>query len=125
MRARTGEGWVWTTGGALAAVLAAAVALAFVVLANALPVFWPAPLEKVTLADGGAFFGTRLRSDIDPSDGGVRAQFRQANRDLAAGMDFRWVREDAIAARGRPLDAARIERREKGRVSGVRGKGGW
>ena len=47
-----GEPMVWATAAALALMLLMTVTLLLVVMVNGLGVFWPSPLEEVTLADG-------------------------------------------------------------------------
>ena len=47
---RSGEPFVWLTGGALALSLIMVAGLVFLVMANGLGFFWPSPIVRLTLA---------------------------------------------------------------------------
>ncbi len=74
---------------------------------------------EVRLTDGTVLLGEITAREGIPQPGSPehlskhRIQMKLGNRDLT-GADFRWVDEDAIAARSQPADALFIERREYG-----------
>jgi phosphate transport system permease protein len=98
--------------------------LLWVILANGLGFFWPAPVEKVALKDGSAHLGQVVNEEPIPAPGTPehdrrrRLQLKVGNRDLF-GYDFKWIDEDAIQSREKPADAAWIERREYGPLLGT------
>jgi phosphate transport system permease protein len=98
--------------------------LLWVILTNGLGFFWPAPVEKVSLKDGGVFLGQVMVREAIPDPGTEdhhrkqRIQLKVGNRDLL-GFDFKWIDEDQIASRERPGDVAWIERREYGPLLGT------
>lgn len=96
--------------------------------------FWPAPIHRVTLADGDSFLGMpasqesydaspSLQQELDArraagtlpagaidSDGKpVRRLYRVGNRDIGQ-EPFRWVSLHSITALDRPADAVMVER---------------
>jgi phosphate transport system permease protein len=121
---RRGDPWVWLTGSALGACLLMILGLIAIILTNGLGFFWPAPVEKITLADGSVFAGQVMAREPIPRPGTPehnqrhRIQLKVGNRDLL-GYDFKWIDEDQIAARERPGDIAWVERREYGPLLGT------
>jgi phosphate transport system permease protein len=116
---RRGDPWIWLTGSALGACLLMILGLLAVILSNGLGFFWPAPVEKLTLADGTVIAGQVMeRERIPGSDGRHRIQLKVGNRDLL-GFDFKWIDEDQIRGRERPADLAWVERREYGPLIGT------
>ena len=116
---RRGDPFVWLTGSALGACLLMILGLIAVILTNGLGFFWPAPVEKLTLRDGGVVAGQIVaREPVPGGDGRQRVQLKVGNRDLL-GYDFRWIDEDQIAGRERPSDMAWVERREYGPLIGT------
>jgi phosphate transport system permease protein len=121
---RRGEPMIWLTGSALGICILMIAGLVVVILVNGLSFFWPKPLERVTLKDGGVFLGEVTNREAIPNPGQPdhlsrhRILLRVGNRDLY-GFDFKWIDEDQIASREAPADAYFIERREYGALLGV------
>lgn len=114
---------IWLTGSALGVSILMIAGLILVILVNGLSFFWPKPLEQVTLKDGSVLLGELTSREAIPNPGHPdhlqkhRIQLRVGNRDLY-GFDFKWVREDEIAAREHPREAYFVERREYGALVG-------
>jgi phosphate transport system permease protein len=116
---RSGEPFIWLTGGALAVALIMVVGLIGVILSNALGFFWPAEVIRLTLRDGKSLAGSIVdRERIPGASGQERIKLKVGNRDLS-GADFVWVDDAQIAARQRPADLAVIERTEWGLLIGT------
>ena len=121
---KSGEPFVWLTGGALAASIIMVVGLVSLILINSAGFFWPKAVERFELADGTAVLGeVALREAIPDPDAALgtltrhRIQVKQGNRDFY-GVDFVWIDEEQIRARSIPVDATVIERREWGNFYG-------
>jgi phosphate transport system permease protein len=119
---KSGDPFIWLTGGALTFSLIMIIALIVIVGANAFGFFWPDRLVLITLKDGSTLLGqVRAHEEIPGSAGTGQAQFRTqiqvANRDLY-GADFRWINDDQIAERSYPADAVYFERWEWGPLFG-------
>ncbi|HEV8617683.1 MAG TPA: phosphate ABC transporter permease PstA [Methylomirabilota bacterium] len=116
---RSGDPFIWLTGGALAAALIMVAGLVGIILGNALGFFWPANVLRATLRDGKVVTGEIVAREAVP---GTVAQHRLklevANRDLY-GADFVWIDESAIARREEPAEVAVIERTEWGLLIGT------
>jgi phosphate transport system permease protein len=130
---KSGDPFVWLTGGALALSLIMVAGLVYLVLAHGLGFFWPADILRVTLTDGRVLLGQLADREKIPQPGAApgtpdryRIKLKVGNRDLY-GSDFVWVDEDTIAKRELPADAVLVERREWGNLYGtikeVRDKG--
>jgi phosphate transport system permease protein len=116
---RSGEPFVWLTGGALALALLMVVGLVGIILVNGLGFFWPSAVLRATLRDGTVMTGQVVERERVPGrPGQYRIKIRVANRDLY-GADFTWVDEARIAARTYPEDVAIIERTEWGLLVGT------
>jgi phosphate transport system permease protein len=116
---RSGEPFIWLTGGALALALIMVAGLIGIILANALGFFWPAEIVRLTLADGKTLAGSVVdRERIPGMAGHYRIKVKVANRDLY-GADFVWVDESQVTERARPADVAVIERTEWGLLIGT------
>jgi phosphate transport system permease protein len=121
---RRGDPFVWLTGSALGINLLMIIGLVAVILVNGLGFFWPSPLLEVTLKDGSVSLGEVVAREPIPNPGHPdhlqrhRIQLRVGNRDLY-GFDFKWIDEDAIVKRDRPLDVLFVERREYGPLLGT------
>jgi phosphate transport system permease protein len=115
---RSGEPYVWLTGGALALSLVMVAGLVLVILVNALGFFWPGAIVRATLRDGGVVVGQIVDRERIPGGPGTRIKLKVANRDLYP-ADFVWVDESAITGRTWPADVAVIERNEWGPLIGV------
>jgi phosphate transport system permease protein len=116
---RSGEPFIWLTGGALALALIMVAGLIVIILSNALGFFWPAEVARLTLKDGKTLTGLVVeRERIPGASGQYRIKVKVANRDLY-GADFVWADEPQIATRERPADVAVIERTEWGLLIGT------
>lgn len=99
---------VWAAGAALALVLLVTLTALYVVFANGLVVFWPHPIEQISLADGSKLLGERREADTDPLTGRVRLKFYCANMEDMP--PFRWIYEDEIVSRSRPPEVFKLDR---------------
>ena len=122
---KSGEPFVWLTGGALALSLIMVAGLVFLVMANGLGFFWPSPIVRLTLADGTVLMGEVTEREAIPTPGAApggpkqfRTQLKVGNRDLY-GADFVWVDDSKIVKREIPADAVLIQRREWGNLYGI------
>jgi phosphate transport system permease protein len=119
-----GDHLIWFTGSALGACLLMIAGLIGVILVNGLGFFWPSPLLKVTLKDGGVFLGEEVSREPIPNPGQPdhlkrhRIQLKVGNRDLL-GFDFKWIDEADITAREQPQGVFVVERREYGQLLGT------
>jgi phosphate transport system permease protein len=119
-----GDHLIWLTGSALAACILMIVGLIVVILVNGLGFFWPSPLVKVTLKDGGVFLGEQVGREPIPNPGQPdhlerhRVQLKVGNRDLL-GFDFKWIDEADVTARESPKGVFVVERREYGPLLGT------
>ena len=115
---RSGDPFIWLTGGTLAFSLLMIAALIWIVGANALGFFWPDQLRAVDLQDGQKLLGSVRAQEAIPqsADDGqqqYRTQFQVANRDLY-GSDFRWVDDSLMTGHAFPQQAIYLERYEWG-----------
>jgi phosphate transport system permease protein len=122
---KSGDPFVWLTGGALALSLLMVAGLVLLVMANGLGFFWPSPIVRLTLADGQVLMGQVTEREGIPQPGApvgtperTRIQLKVGNRDLY-GADFVWVDEDKITKRETPPEAVQIQRSEGGNLYGV------
>jgi phosphate transport system permease protein len=116
---RSGEPFIWLTGGSLALALVMVIGLIGIILVNALGFFWPSDVLRASLADGRTLTG--LIADREPVPGKAgqfRIKLNVGNRDLY-GADFVWVDDAQITKRTYPPDVAVIERTEWGRLIGT------
>ena len=120
---KSGDPFVWLTGGALGFSVIMILALIVIVAANALGYFWPGQLVFAQLQGGGELLGQVVAHEEIPGShaaGGqvrYRTEFQVANRDLY-GADFRWVEDDQVLSRALPEDAVFFERWEWGHLFG-------
>lgn len=120
---KSGDPFVWLTGGALAFSVIMIIALIVIVAANALGFFWPGQLVLAQLQGGGKILGQVIAQEEIPGSPSARGQvryrteFQVANRDLY-GADFRWVEDEQILSRTFPADAIFFERWEWGHLFG-------
>ncbi len=115
---RSGDPFIWMTGGTLAFSLLMIAALIWIVGANALGFFWPDQLRAVDLQNGQKLLGAvRAQEAIPQQTGDVReyyrTQFQVANRDLY-GSDFRWVDDSLMTGHAFPEQVIYLERYEWG-----------
>jgi phosphate transport system permease protein len=116
---RSGEPFIWLTGGALALALILVAGLIVIILNNALGFFWPAEVVRFTLRDGKTLAGPVVeRESVPGATGQYRIKVKVANRDLY-GADFVWIDEAQIVTRERPADVAVVERTEWGLLIGT------
>jgi phosphate transport system permease protein len=137
-----GEPLVWLTGGALALSLLAIVGLLGLVLWRGLATFWPEPVVRVVLRDGGILMGEVSRSEgyrpvpadfqAIPAGDRAAAEYAVAARDGVdrrrllrtgnfelSGEHFHWIPDHRIASEDRPADAVVFERLSWGRFYGT------
>jgi phosphate transport system permease protein len=121
---KSGDPFIWLSGGALAFSLVMVAGLVILVLVNGLGSFWPSPIARLTLADGKELMGQVAQREKIPQPGAppgtlerYRIQVRVGNRDLY-GADFVWVDEANIVRRDFPAEAVLIERQEWGNLYG-------
>jgi phosphate transport system permease protein len=122
---KSGDPFIWLTGGALALSLVMVAGLVLLVVMNGLWVFWPSPVVRLTLTDGTVLMGQITEREAIPQPGTppgapklFRIQLKVGNRDLY-GADFVWVDEATIAKREAPAEAVLIQRREWGNLYGT------
>jgi phosphate transport system permease protein len=119
-----GDHLIWFTGSALGTCLLMIGGLVVIILVNGLGFFWPSPLVRVTLKDGGVFLGEVANREPIPNPGHAdhlqahRVQLKVGNRDLL-GYDFKWLDEKDITAREQPQGVFLVERREYGPLLGT------
>ena len=119
-----GEHLIWLTGSALGICLLMILGLLAVILSNGLGIFWPQPIELVTLKDGSRLAGELVQRQAIPNPGQPdhlkkhRLQLKVGNRDLY-GLDFRWVDEADVAKREMPRELFLVERSEYGPFIGT------
>jgi phosphate transport system permease protein len=115
---RSGEPFIWLTGGALALALLLVAGLIGLILYNGLGFFWPKSVLRLTLADGTLMTGQVADREVVPGKVGEhRIKVKVANRDLY-GADFQWVDERQVTRRDYPPDIAVVERTEWGLLIG-------
>jgi phosphate transport system permease protein len=116
---RSGEPFIWLTGGALAVALLMVAGLIGLILVNGLAFFWPSDVRRVTLEDGKVLTGQPAdREAIPGKPGQYRIKLKVGNRDLY-GADFVWVDENRIRERALPPEVAVLERTEWGVLIGT------
>jgi phosphate transport system permease protein len=121
---KSGDPFIWLSGGALAFSLVMVAGLVILVLVNGLGSFWPSPIARLTLAGGKELMGQVAQREKIPQPGAppgtaerYRIQVRVGNRDLY-GADFVWVDDADIVRRDFPAEAVLIERQEWGNLYG-------
>ncbi|MGH7385970.1 MAG: phosphate ABC transporter permease PstA, partial [Candidatus Rokuibacteriota bacterium] len=115
---KSGEPFIWLTGGALAVALLMVIGLVALILYNGLGFFWPSNVLRVTLTDGTVMTGQLADRELVPGRAAEhRVKLKVGNRDIY-GADFRWVDESRIVKRAHPAAVAVIERTEWGVLIG-------
>jgi phosphate transport system permease protein len=88
---------------------------------NGLGIFWPAPLEELTLKDNGKILGEIWNREQIPeaasNQPATRIRVKIGNRDFY-GLDFRWINEADIASRRHPDSVFVLERQAWGNFFG-------
>jgi phosphate transport system permease protein len=122
---KSGDPFVWLTGGTLAASVLMVVGLVSLILMNALGFFWPSSVDRFDLADGRTVIGEIALRELIPDPEAAlgtparyRLQVKQGNRDVY-GVDFIWIDEDQIRSRGLVENVVVSERREWGNLYGL------
>jgi phosphate transport system permease protein len=106
---KSGEPFVWLTGGALAACLVMIAGVILVVAYHGFSFFWPKDLVQFESPKGTPTMGQVW--ERQPSHG--RVQLKVGNRDLY-GSDFKWIDVNEGQSSTRPEGAIVFERREWG-----------
>ncbi len=115
---RTGDPFIWLTGGALACCLLMITGLIGIILNNGLGVFWPKDIELCYLQDGRGMMGEKIDRQLIPDKGeAYRLQYKIGNRDVN-GLDFSWIDESEISSTERPENVVAFERFEWGNAYG-------
>lgn len=121
---KSGDPFIWLTGGTLAVNLILVSGLVILVLVNGLGFFWPSSIAHLTLTDGSELLGQVVEREKIPNLEAPRGTGQQhrikikvGNRDLY-GADFIWVDEATIARRDFPSEAVAVERQEWGNLYG-------
>jgi phosphate transport system permease protein len=121
---KSGDPFIWLTGGALAFALIMVAGLLILILWSGLGFFWPADVARLFLANGTVVLGQIDEREVIPQPGALvgtlakyRIKVRQGNRDLY-GADFVWIDDADIVNRDSPPQAVVIERREWGNLYG-------
>ncbi len=115
---KSGQAYIWLTGGALAFCVLMIVGLIGLVIYNGLGFFWPGDLTAFRLHGDAVVMGQVWdRQEIPNRQGEYRVQIKVANRD-AYGVDFQWIDEAQILERSFPESAVVFERREWGHLFG-------
>lgn len=112
-----GELWVWLTAMALMGILVLTFLFVGIVAFNGFSTFWPRPVSRLQLNDGGWVIGEIHQRTLNPATHAYRIQLKTGNRDLY-GIDFRWVEESTIKAIDYPEKLSVWERREYGSFYG-------
>jgi phosphate transport system permease protein len=121
---KSGDPFIWLTGGALALALIMVAGLLLLITVSGMGFFWPTDVTRFTLDDGRVIMGQIDAREAIPRPGAApgtpvqyRLKIKQGNRDLY-GVDFIWIDEAQIVRRETPAEAAVIERREWGNLYG-------
>jgi phosphate transport system permease protein len=118
---KSGSAFIWLTGLTAGIGLLMIGGLVALILMNGLGIFWPTPLEELTLNDGSKVLGeiwNRERiPEADSKQPATRVRMKIGNRDFY-GLDFRWINEMDIAARRHPDSAFVLERQAWGNFFG-------
>lgn len=122
---KSGDPFVWLTGGALALSVLMIAGLVVVILVNGLQQFWPSDVVELHLKHDRKVLGEIWNREIIPQHGmkpGGKQQFRLrlkiGNRDIYS-LDFKWVDEKDIEKKSFPENALVLERMEWGNFYGM------
>jgi len=122
---KSGDPFVWLTGGALAISLLMIAGLLSLILFKGLKQFWPREVVELKLKDSSTVLGEVWEREAIPPPEEVaadvdeiyRLRLKIGNRDLYS-LDFKWVDESEIASRSKPEHALVLERIEWGNFYG-------
>jgi phosphate transport system permease protein len=121
---KSGDPFIWLTGGALAFALIMVAGLVILILWSGLGFFWPTNVTRLLLANNTVVLGQIVEREVIPQPGApvgtpvkYRIKVKQGNRDLY-GADFVWIDDAEIVQQDDPPQAVVIERREWGNLYG-------
>lgn len=121
---KSGDPFIWLTGGALAFSLLMITGLIALIMVNGLGQFWPSSLVEIHLKNGDKLLGEiwnreRIPPQMLPENQPphYRIRIKIGNRDLYA-LDFKWVDELDIQKQLKPAEALAVERLEWGNFYG-------
>ena len=121
---KSGDPFIWLTGGALAFSLLMILGFITLILVKGLGQFWPADLVLLHLKNSQLVLGEVWDHELVPQfESGTgeseryRLRVKTGNRDLYP-LDFRWIEESDIGSRSHPEDALALERTEWGNFYG-------
>jgi len=121
---KSGDPFIWLTGGALAFSLIMVAGLVILILWSGLGFFWPTNVTRLLLANNTIVLGQIVEREVIPQPGApvstsmkYRIKVKQGNRDLY-GADFVWIDDAEIVQQDDPPQAVVIERREWGNLYG-------
>ncbi len=121
---KSGDPFIWLTGGALAFSLIMVAGLVMLILWSGLGFFWPTDVTRLFLANNTVVLGQIVEREAIPQPGApvgtpvkYRIKVKQGNRDLY-GADFVWIDDAEIVQQDEPPQAVVIERREWGNLYG-------
>jgi phosphate transport system permease protein len=121
---KSGDPFIWLTGGALAFSLIMVAGLVILILRSGLGFFWPTDVTRLLLANNTVVLGQIVEREVIPQPGApvgtpvkYRIKVKQGNRDLY-GADFVWIDDAEIVQQDDPSQAVVIERREWGNLYG-------
>jgi phosphate transport system permease protein len=121
---KSGDPFIWLTGGALAFSLIMVAGLVILILWSGLGFFWPTDVTRLLLANNTVVLGQIVEREVIPQPGApvgtpvkYRIKVKQGNRDLY-GADFVWIDAAEIVQQDDPPQAVVIERREWGNLYG-------
>ncbi len=115
---RSGDAYIWLTGGGVALAILMVVGLVALIFANGLVYFAPKTISRLELDDGSVVTGQVVEHEAIPAEPGkFRTKLRVGNRDLY-GAEFRWIDDARIRARSAPPWVSVIERIEWGPLIG-------
>ena len=121
---KTGEPFIWLTGGAVAISIIMIVAILLLIMKNGLGFFWPSDIALLTLKNNEKLLGQIVNREAIPQPGAeqgtilkYRIQLKMGNRDIY-GLDFKWIDVEDIKGIDYPENALCLERREWGNMYG-------
>ena len=99
---KSGDPFIWLTGGALAFSLIMVAGLVILILWSGLGFFWPTDVTRLLLANSTVVLGQIVEREVIPQPGApvgtpvkYRIKVKQGNRDLY-GADFVWIDDAEI-----------------------------
>ncbi len=118
---KSGDPFVWLTGGAIALSLIMILGLLGLIVVNGLRQFWPPQIVELHLQNGETVLGEIWEREeilaLDGQGSGHRIRLKIGNRDLYP-LDFRWIDESEIVAKRYPENVLVLERLEWGNFYG-------